>query len=144
MKREFIGELRAENQELLALIDGIEEATLTMVPVCGTWTAKEVLSHLAAVRIAALNAFRQEHAGEPVTWAWSAYPDGDAWNLAEVEHRRNRSTVEIRAELEATQRDILDLLESLPDTWKEEDSQASWLASHEREHTQAFQELRAT
>ena len=143
MKQNFISTVHAEGQALLAAVDGVDEALLTAAPVCGTWTAKEVLSHLAAVRIVALNAFRQERAGQEVTWAWSAYPDGNAWNLAEVARRRDRSVAEIRAELEATQREILGVLESLPDSWNEADSQAGWLPSHEQEHAEALQALRS-
>lgn len=109
---------------------------------CGTWTAKDVLCHLAAVRAVALSALRQEQAGQPVTWPWNAYPDGDAWNQAEVERRREGSVAEIRAELDATLREILGVLESCPDSWNEETSEAGWLVSHEREHVAALQALR--
>lgn len=47
-KHEFLDERRFARELLYAALNGLDERTLTTTPVCGTWTTKDVLAHLAA------------------------------------------------------------------------------------------------
>ena len=151
MKNEFIAALRTERQGLLAAVDGLNEETLTTVPVCGAWTARDVLAHLAEVDLALLSALKQVRAGEPVKWAWESAPDGDAWNQNAVASRQSRSLSEIRAELEQTRQDVLADLASWPEdsgpfgpeSWDPEKSPICWIPSHDQEHGTAVRSLGA-
>ena len=113
------------------------------MPVYGTWTAKDVLAHLAAIDLAALNALRQSVKGEDVTWPWDSYPDGDSYNAAEVAKRRDWSFAQVRAELDQTHHDLLAELEKLPDSWDEDESPIGWLPSHDQEHAGALRAVRS-
>lgn len=149
MKQRFVDAVRDERAALLASLDGIHQARLSSQPVCGTWTAKDVLAHLAAVDGAALHAINQARRGEAVTWPWESYADGNIWNEAVVNARRDRSVADVRAELEATGRTLLAELTRWPDdggpfgpgSWDEEKSPIGWLPSHDREHAVVFAAL---
>lgn len=143
MKQQFIEAVRAERQALLSAVEGVAHATLSTVPVYGTWTAKDVLAHLAAIDVACLGALRQSVKGEDVTWPWESYPDGDSYNAAEVAKRRDRSFSQVRAELERTHRVLLTELEKLPDSWNEDDSPIGWLPSHDQEHAEPLHAIRS-
>lgn len=151
MKQQIIDAARGERQALLAALEGIDEAKLTTVPVCGTWAARDVLAHVAAVDATVLDALRQARAGKEVVWAWASAPDGDSWNQAQVASRQDRSLAQLRAELEESHQNILTELEAWPedagpfgpDSWDPEKSPIGWLPNHDREHAAAFAALRA-
>ncbi len=143
MMQQFIEAVRAERKALLSAVEGVDHATLSTVPVYGTWTAKDVLALLAAIDVAVLSALRQSLKGDGVTWASESYPDGDSYNAAEVAKRRDRSFAQVRSELEKTHRDLLAELEKLPDSWNEEDSPIGWLPSHDQEHAKALLAIRS-
>src|SRR5262249_23708043 len=98
VKEEFIDKARSARQALLASLDGIEEAALTSVRVCGTWTARDVLAHVAASDLDILDALRQARAGEKVTWPWDE-SDVETWNEVGVAQRREWPMARILAEL---------------------------------------------
>ncbi|HVC35546.1 MAG TPA: DinB family protein [Chloroflexota bacterium] len=150
MKQQLISAVQSERQAVFTALEGIDDATLTMAPVCGTWTAKEVLAHLAAVDTAVLGVLRQARAGDAVTWAWDSATDGDSWNQSEVDRRRHRSIAQVREEIAETHRTILAEVESWPaesgpfgpDSWDAEKSPIGWLPAHDREHTALLLKLR--
>jgi uncharacterized protein (TIGR03083 family) len=149
-KQEFLEAARSAREALLAAVNGVDEAVLTTKPVCGTWTAKDVLGHLAMTDAGVLAAAQQARRGEKVTWAWDDAPDGDQYNEAQAAMRRNLSVAQVLSELRDTRRALVAELESWPadagafgpDTWDEKKSDIGWLASHEREHAEEFQALK--
>ena len=150
MKEEFIDKARSARQALLASLDGIDEAALTSVRVCGTWTARDVLAHVAASDLDILDALRQARAGEKVTWPWDD-SDVDTWNEVGVVHRRQWPMPQILAELTDTHARLLAELESWPadagpfgpESWDLKKSPMGWLPGHDREHAEHLQALRA-
>jgi uncharacterized protein (TIGR03083 family) len=150
VKQEFIAKARAERQALVDFVQGIDDTKLTTVPICGTWTARDVLAHVAASDLAILDALRQTHAGEQVKWAWDG-SDIDSWNEDEVALRRNWSIARILAELADTHARLLVELDSWsadagpfgPDSWDEQKSPMGWLPSHDREHAVPLHALRS-
>jgi uncharacterized protein (TIGR03083 family) len=149
VKQEFIAKARSERQALLDSVKGVDEATLTTLPVCGTWTARDVLAHVAACDLVALDVLRQARAGEKLTWAWEG-SEGDTWNEDEVARRRDRSMAQIQAELAESHGRLVAELESWPaeagpfgpDSWDEVKSPIGWLPDHDREHAAPLQTLR--
>jgi len=151
VKEDFIDLMRFERRAVLATLDGVDDVTLATLPICGDWTAKDILAHLASVDAAILGVVRQVRAGEPVTWAWEGHPQGYDWNAVEVASRQNLTVAEVRAELEENHRDLIAELESWPadsgpfdpDSWDEEKSPFGWAPSHEREHAEYLRALQA-
>jgi len=149
-KEQFLSAVRAERQAVLDAIGGVDDQTLTTRPVCGVWTAREVLAHLAAVDAVALQVLNQARAGENLTWPWDSY-DGDDWNGNEVAKRAGLSVDEILAEIRSTHRRVVAELESWPsgagpfgpDSWDPEKCPIGWLASHDKDHANALSALRA-
>ena len=150
MKQDLITAMRRERQALVAAVDGVDEVTLTTVPICGAWTARDVLAHVAAVDRATLDVLIQARKGEDLTWAWSG-TEGDDWNTAEVALRQTKSVRQLLSELEQTHRDILAELDPWPaeggpfgaGSWDPEKSPIGWLPGHDQEHLEYLRALRA-
>jgi uncharacterized damage-inducible protein DinB len=137
-KHAFIASLRSEREAVLGAVAALDEATLTTVPVCGTWTGKDVLGHLAAVDRVLAQALRQSRAGEPVVWPWDSATDGDSWNAAEVGSRRDRTAYQALAEVAQTHADVLAEVALYPDSWDADGSPFAGWAEHDREHAAAL------
>jgi uncharacterized protein (TIGR03083 family) len=150
-QQEFVGAVRREQEAVLAAIAGLSEDSLTTVPICGTWTAKDVLGHLAASDATVLGAVQLAHRGEPVRWAWDGYADFDRWNAEEAARRQDWPLARVLAELQETQAALLAELASWPagagpfgaDSWDEARSPFGWLPSHEAEHGAMIRSLRS-
>jgi uncharacterized damage-inducible protein DinB len=140
-KEAYLANLRVSRQALLDAVNAANESALETVAVCGTWTARQVLSHVAACDAVALNAAQQARSGATITWAWDSYGDGDKWNQDEVAKRQGLPLAALLGELQQTRNALLAELESWPaeggpfgdKTWSEEND-IGWIASHEREH----------
>jgi hypothetical protein len=148
-KPEYLASLRASRQELLAAVSAADEAALISLPICGTWTGKQLLSHLAASDLAALDFARQVGRGAAPTWPWAGGNE-DQWNQEGVDERQGRTIDQLLAELADTRAALLAELEAWPsdgspfeaNTWDEDESDMGWVASHEREHGEALGTLR--
>lgn len=148
-KQRLLDAVRTEREVLLAILDGIDATQLETVPVCGSWTGKDVLVHLAAVDRAILEVVDQARRGEVMLWPWSSYANGNDWNDAMIARRRDSSVDNARAELESTTARLLDELESWPedagpfgpDSWDLDRSSIGWLPAHDREHGEAIASL---
>jgi hypothetical protein len=150
-KQDYLANLRASRQELLAALSTADEASLASVPICGIWTGQQVLSHLAAAELAALEVARQVGRGASPRWAWEGV-DGDQWNQDTVDERQGLKVDQLLSELANTHAALVAELESWPtdggpfgaNTWDEDKSEIGWVASHEREHGEAIGSLRRT
>jgi hypothetical protein len=150
-KQDYLVNLRASRQELLTALGAADEDLLANVPICGIWTGQQVLSHLAAANLAALEVARQAGRGEAPRWAWEGV-DGDQWNQDTVDTRLSLTVDQLLAELAETHSGLLTELESWPSeggpfgdsTWDEDKSEIGWVAPHEREHCEMLGSLRQT
>ena len=139
--------------ELLKTITGLDEVTVTTLPVVGNWTIREVLAHLAGWATWHLGAMRQTLAGEPVDLAPLA--DREGFNVRWLDERGSRTMTEVLDELEETRVVLEELLRQLPEAeifrgghlagpqW---DNLAGWLRvirEHEEEHTAQLRAWRA-
>lgn len=148
-KQQLVDAIQTEREALLAVLDGIDEVRLTTAPVCGPWTAKDVLGHLAAIDIAILDVIADARRGAVLVWPWATYANGDDWNAAMVGARRERSLASVRAEFEQTYLRLVAELQSWPEeagpfgpeSWDQDESPIGWLPSHDREHARAIASL---
>ncbi len=143
-KAVLLAALNTARRELLAASDLVPEAERDSQRVCGEWTLKDLLGHIAdwerfgaeGLRLMALG---QSPEVEPVE-------DIDAWNLAHVRARQEQPWELVWAELHTMRQSLLTVLEEMgggelaqrfPFPWGPEGTPYQWVTvffAHDREH----------
>jgi hypothetical protein len=103
---------QADWEEMTAAWRGLPESALTQAGACGpTWSAKDVMNHVAAWQEAALRIIPELLAGRRATLGAST----DRFNALQQAADRDRSLAATRRRLNASRRALLKLLEQVPD-----------------------------
>jgi len=97
-KREMLEHLTGAREELLAAIEGLSETEMTMLPVAGVWTIKDILAHIGGWAAWDLAGIRTILAGERPDF--SAIQDVDTFNGRLVAERSTWSLDQVLAEME--------------------------------------------
>jgi len=138
--------LAAARAELLAVAALVPSEERQSRPVCGEWTLKDVLGHVADWEWVGVEGLRHMAAGRPPRV--EHVEDIEAWNRAHAEVRRGQSWEEVWADLHAARRAMLDVLESeelsqaslgrtFSFPWGQEGTPYEWLCiyvDHDRSH----------
>jgi len=147
-KAVLLAALAAARDELMtaaALIPPDERASRL---VCGEWTLKDVLGHVADWEWLGVDGLRQMAAGQPPQVEHVG--DLDSWNQAHVEARRDQQWETVWADLHAARRTLLDVFEemsqaelgrSFPFPWGPEGTPYQWISvyfRHDREHARGL------
>lgn len=140
----LLASLHAARQELLASLAGLAPGSPALV--CGEWTAKDVLGHLADWEWVGVEGLRHMASGEsPLV---ELVVDLDAWNREHVAARRDRPWEAVLQDLLAARQALLDALQAIepallgqrfPFPWGGEGTPVDWLAvypAHDREHAE--------
>ncbi len=103
----------------LDAIGGLDEATLTAVPVCGSWSAREVLAHVLAWDEYALEVLQGWPEPDPARLGRWLGPSGvledvDAVNQALQEEMAEQTVVELLDGLTTVHRRILRVYDGIP------------------------------
>lgn len=138
----LLAELQAARQHLLASLEGL--VPNSPAPVCGEWTVKDVLGHVADWEWVGVEGLRlMARGGSPLV---EVVRDLDAWNREHVAARRNQPWEGVLEDLHAARQALLDALQAIepsllgqrfPFPWGGEGTPADWLAvypGHDREH----------
>jgi hypothetical protein len=106
--------LRYANRTLLHPVRDLTEDEWRAPDVCGVWSAREIIAHLASFELALIEALAVAR-GEPIgpTLA-EMLRDGQAFNDKQVMARLGLSVAETLAEYEAAHRRTLELAAALP------------------------------
>ena len=143
-KAVLLAALAAARDELLtaaALVPPEERASR---PVCGEWTLKDVLGHMADWEWLGVDGLRQMAAGRAPQVEY--VEDLDAWNQAHVEARCHQPWEAVWADFHAARRALLEILEgmsqadlesSFPSPWGSDITPYRWICvylAHDREH----------
>jgi uncharacterized damage-inducible protein DinB len=149
-KHKLLDDLEAARVELLLTIEGLSEQEMVRPGVVGEWSVKDTLAHIAAwdkeIRTVVHAFVTQEN---PVFGYKISGKQGFAkWNAREVEKRRDLSAVQILAEMEGARRELVKLVEGLPEEQLSREVVPPWrwpktvrrnveiLAEHDREHAE--------
>ena len=136
--------LTAAREELLAAAALMPAGERESRPVCGEWTLKDVLGHVADWEWVCVDGLRQMAAGRPPRMDY----DVDAWNREHVEARRDQPWEAVWADFHAARRALLEILEgmseaelgrSFPGLQGEEITAYYWVCNafvHDRHHAQ--------
>jgi hypothetical protein len=150
-KSVLIAALNGARDEFLtgvALIPPTERASR---PVCGHWTVKDLVGHVADWEQVGVEGLRDMAAGRPPNIAY--IPDIDAWNRRHAAARRDQGWETCWKDLRDTRRQLLDVLREMGQAklersyifpWGPRGTAYEWVrvfAAHDREHAQG---LRAT
>ena len=143
-KAVLVAAVAAAREELLAAAALVAADARDLRPVCGAWTVKDLLGHIADWEWFGAKGLRQMAAGE----APGVEPIGDldTWNAAHVEARRGQTWDAVCEDLHAARRALLEALEAtgeaelahfFPFPWGPEGTPYQWVMvyfGHDREH----------
>ena len=113
-KASLLAALAAARENLLAAAALIPEDERTTRLICGTWTLKDVLGHVADWEEVGVAGLRQMAEGENPRVA--NIPDVDAWNAVHAETRQDQPWAQVWTDLHDTRRALTDVLESITQT----------------------------
>ncbi len=144
-KEDLLNQLRQARATLLRATEGVSKEEMTISPVVGHWTVKELLAHIAAWDAESLKGVKQLLAGERPHFLDR---DWDLWNAQEVERRGELSLSQVKEELEKAHHNFLAFLQGLDEeewnrsrdqTWRRYKVTVSWIVKgtilHDKEHT---------
>jgi uncharacterized damage-inducible protein DinB/predicted RNase H-like HicB family nuclease len=140
----LLAALEAQREELLAAAAMVPVAERTSRPVCGVWTLKDVLGHIADWEQWCLDRLRAMAAGRPP--ALEKVTDETGWNRTHAEARRGQAWEQVWADFQGARQALLDVLagmsradlgHSFPGVWDAETRPYAWALlslEHDREH----------
>ncbi len=144
----LLAALAAARDALLAATALVPSEERASRPVCGEWTLKDVLGHVADWEWLGVEGLRQMAAGHPLQVDYDG--DEEAWNKAHAAARRDQPWQAAWADFQAARRVLLDVLEgmcqadldrSFPNQWGSESTPYHWVCSwltHDREHAEGL------
>lgn len=140
----LIAALSAGRMELLAAAELVSPEERASRPVCGVWTLKDVLGHIADWETYILSGLRDMAAGRPPQVEY--VPDEEAWNQAHAQARRDQPWETVWADFQGAHQALLEVLEKMdqaglerafPGIWEDVTRPYTWLPlvlEHDREH----------
>jgi hypothetical protein len=149
----IVSRMQATRQELLARIEGLDEAAFGWRPPEGGWSTRETLAHLVDAERAHRRFVQAVLAGQPVHLEGF---DLDRWNEEHVARRAHQSVAEILEALHVERQATLDLLPTIPDdAWERQGDHPALgevslvqviriIGVHERQHLQEIRQRLAT
>ncbi len=131
---ELVGHYRGSRAELLAAVEGLDEARLTERTLDG-WSVKEHLSHLVLWDELRASEVERISAGFDSAWRMTG-AHVDAYNDLGHELRRDHSLAQVMWELEHSRRRLLDAIERAPERGLDGSlyGEAGLVSDHEQEH----------
>lgn len=136
--------LAAGREELLAAAELVSPEERASRPVCGIWTLKDVLGHIADWEAYLLAGLRDMAAGRSPQV--EHVPDEEAWNQAHAQARREQPWEAVWADFQGVHQALLEVLERMeqaglerafPGVWEEVTRPYTWVLlvlEHDREH----------
>jgi hypothetical protein len=112
-KQVLLHRITQERGTVFQSIAFLPEEQLTRRPLIGEWSAKDILGHLTAWEEEITRGIEQFRRGEQPQLLDIA--DVDAWNADQAHRRRDASLAQVKDEMIAVRRRLLDLVSSLPD-----------------------------
>jgi hypothetical protein len=150
-KAVLIAALNAARDELLTSIALVRPSQRTSHAVCGHWTLKDLVGHVADWEQVGVEGLRDMAAGRPPDIAF--IPDIDAWNRKHAAAREDQAWETCWEDLRKTREQLLDVLGEMGQAkleksyifpWGPRGTAYEWVrvfAAHDREHAQGLREV---
>ena len=146
---------RYGHQTVLGCIQGLRDAEAESPGVCGVWSAKDVIAHLASYELATGDVFATILGEEPGPTLDLLLSHGARFNDAQVEERRGQTLTESLNEYTAAYERAADLLRQIPVERRREAGILAWYGAeydlediitymsygHKREHSAQIAEF---
>ncbi len=110
-KQESLAKIEASHQQISAVIQQITPEQAEKPDILGYWSAKQILAHLIGWQSKAIEVIEGVRDNVEV----ETPTDDDAFNAIEVAKREGESWDELKQEFEQTYRELVALVELLPD-----------------------------
>jgi hypothetical protein len=107
--------LKYGNLTVLRAVRDLPETDWQTGGVCGYWSVKEIIAHLASFEHVLVEVLTVAAGGEMGPYSLEMMADGQAFNDRQVSDRAGLSVAETLAEYEATQAETMRLAAELPD-----------------------------
>jgi hypothetical protein len=141
---------------LLGVVDGLAEPDWQTPGVCGVWSTRDVVAHLASYELATCDVFASLLGDAPTPYLSALISDGEAFNQTQVEQRRGQSVAETLDEYRAAHERAAELLAQIPIPRRRQTGLLSWYGAeydledllaymsygHKREHSAQIAEFR--
>ncbi len=144
-KEELVKEMERSVEEIILETERLTEKEFESQPMTGTWTAKEILSHIAAWDLEFITLSRKMVKGEPLP----NLPDFDTFNAREVSKRSALSRDQLTQELRKNRKMYTTFLVSLSEQQLHEseydftvESLARDIVAHDVHHLEQIQSKR--
>jgi hypothetical protein len=113
-KQETLKTLQAGFNELLATLNGLDEAALTRV-FYGTWSIKDILAHVAGWHHTMAGAMERMARGERPTPEGVDYSDSDRWNASFAAAMAPQNATTVIADLRQSFATYVRAAQAIPD-----------------------------
>jgi uncharacterized protein (TIGR03083 family) len=100
------------HRTVLRAIDGLAEADWYTPGVCGVWSVKDILAHLASFELMLVDMLRGLYTGEPAPYL--EFTLNEEFNDAEVDARKDHTPATILDEYTTAHQQVQVLLEQIP------------------------------
>ncbi len=115
-KADLIAEIKTERARLEAVLKPLSEAQMLMSGVCGAWSIKDILAHVASWGARGITlAFEAERAAKPSYPNSAGDPDWARLNAADHETQKDRPLERVLADFRGTHVQLLKRIEGLPE-----------------------------
>ncbi len=124
---EILNSIEQTHANLISVLDGIPEDVITTRPVVDWWTLKDVMGHMTMWRRVAIQ-FIDEYRrnGVPVPIGMNDDAAIEAYNKRGAALRRDYTLARMRAEFDASHRDLIAAVEKLSDAELTKPLPAPW------------------
>ena len=111
---------------VLKSIEGLPEADWHAPGVCGVWSVKDIVAHLASFEYLLIDVLKTLLADGPFPTLEKYGADPGGFNDAEVEARRDKTVAEVLAEYNETQAQTMQLLAQIPVELRQQNGALPW------------------
>jgi hypothetical protein len=118
--------LKYGNLTLLKSVEGLAEENWEVEGVCGWWSVKDIMAHLASYELMlaeALDTFLGAEFGPTMR---EMAEMGGKWNDAQVERRKDKTEAEVMAEYDAVHARVMELAARIPGERYSENGAIPW------------------
>jgi hypothetical protein len=147
-KAALLAALVAARESLLAAVALVPAGERATRPVCGVWSLKDVLGHIADWEAFGVDGLRHMAAGQEPQVEY--IPEINGWNRVHVQARRDQPWEQVWDDFQATRQAFLDLIAGMtwaelerrfPFPWGPEGTPMQWIrvyADHDRAHARGI------
>jgi hypothetical protein len=117
-KSDLLEVIRLEREKLVSLFEGLSEIQMAEPGVEVAWSIKDILAHIAAWERVAIDIVQPARDGQPLKpYVPKVFESIDNFNAATFESHKNKDLTEVIGEFEASHRDFMELIETLPEAF---------------------------